>query len=266
MSYLSGISAEGLDFSRDGDWITYVAIPGGTLWRSKLDGSQRVQLTGAPMLAALPHWSPDGKRIAFAGQVPGRNWKIYSVSFDGGSPELLTQNERAELDATWHADGNSVVFGEAADSAQPTYIYSIDLRTRRVSQLPGSNGLCCPRVSPDSRFIAALSARGNVLMLFDIKTQKWAELPNVRINGYHSWSTDSKYICFLDTFTSGEQLASYRVRIADRKLERVADFTVPKGLMWGSFGPWSGLAPDGSPLFVRDISSEEIYALDLDLP
>ncbi len=29
---------------------------------------------------------------------------------------------------------------------------------------------------------------------------------------------------------------------------------------------WSGLAPDGTPLFVRDISTQEIYALDLQLP
>jgi hypothetical protein len=31
-------------------------------------------------------------------------------------------------------------------------------------------------------------------------------------------------------------------------------------------GPWSGIAPDGSPLFVRDLSTDEIYTLDLELP
>ena len=35
---------------------------------------------------------------------------------------------------------------------------------------------------------------------------------------------------------------------------------------YGEFGPWTGMAPDGSPLLVRDISSEEVYALDLQLP
>jgi hypothetical protein len=36
----------------------------------------------------------------------------------------------------------------------------------------------------------------------------------------------------------------------------------------GQFGPgsWTGLAPDDSLLFVRDISSQEIYSLDLQLP
>ena len=32
------------------------------------------------------------------------------------------------------------------------------------------------------------------------------------------------------------------------------------------YNGWSGLTPDGSPLFVRDVSNDEIYALDLELP
>jgi len=39
--FLSGISAEHLDFSRDGRWVAYVTFPEGILWRSKVDGSER---------------------------------------------------------------------------------------------------------------------------------------------------------------------------------------------------------------------------------
>jgi Tol biopolymer transport system component len=39
--FLSGASVEGLDFSRDGKWVTYVSFPEGTLWRSAVDGEQR---------------------------------------------------------------------------------------------------------------------------------------------------------------------------------------------------------------------------------
>jgi len=34
----------------------------------------------------------------------------------------------------------------------------------------------------------------------------------------------------------------------------------------GTIVPWLGLAPDDSPLFARDIGTQEIYALDVDLP
>jgi Tol biopolymer transport system component len=38
--YLSGISAEGLAFSRGGQWVTYTSYPDGILWQSKVDGSE----------------------------------------------------------------------------------------------------------------------------------------------------------------------------------------------------------------------------------
>ena len=84
--YFSGLSAEGLDFSADGIWITYTLFPEGTLWRSKMDGSERQQLTFAPMRAFLPRWSPNGKEIAFMGAAPGKPWRIFRIS--------AAQNER----------------------------------------------------------------------------------------------------------------------------------------------------------------------------
>jgi DNA-binding winged helix-turn-helix (wHTH) protein/Tol biopolymer transport system component len=63
--YLHGISAEALAFSPDGQWVTYTSYPDGLLWRSRLDGSERLQLTFPPMRAFLPRWSPDAKQIAF---------------------------------------------------------------------------------------------------------------------------------------------------------------------------------------------------------
>jgi hypothetical protein len=57
----------------------------------------------------------------------------------------------------------------------------------------------------------------------------------------------------------------FRVQISDRKLERILTL---KGLQQagGAFGSWTGLAPDESPLFVRDASIHEIYALDWETP
>ena len=95
LPYLSGISAECVSFSRDGQWVAYSTFPEGALWRSRIDGSDRLQLTLSPMQALQSSWSPDGKRIAFMGRSPGGYWRIYLVSSEGGAPEPLLPEENA---------------------------------------------------------------------------------------------------------------------------------------------------------------------------
>jgi len=57
--FLGGISAGELEVSPDGQWVAYTTYPDSTLWRSKLDGSGRLQLTFAPINGHEPRWSPD---------------------------------------------------------------------------------------------------------------------------------------------------------------------------------------------------------------
>jgi serine/threonine protein kinase/Tol biopolymer transport system component len=264
VTFLSGISAEGLDFSRDGKWVTYVTFPDGILWRSRVDGGDRLQLTNSSMNAALPRWSPDGKHIAFSGLTPGKNWNIFLISEDGGGPEKLTSSESSELDPNWSADGQSLVFGEIGGFPNAS-IHVLNLQTRQVSTLPGSQGLFSPRWSPDGRFINATSSDGFKISLFDLKTQSWKTLDNGHRCNYPMWSRDSNYIYFANPFENGTTF--YRLRVSDNKLEPVANTTnLTRGLASGIFGQWTGLTPDNSPLLLRDTSMQEIYALDVQWP
>lgn len=263
VTFLSGISAEGLDFSKDGKWVAYVTFPEGVLWRSRLDGSERLQLTNLPMKAALPRWSPDGKRIAFSGLAPGEAWKISVISADGGSPEKLMPGENAELDPNWSADGQSLVFGEFVGSPTSS-IYVLNLQTRQVSTLAGPKGLFSPRWSPDGRFISVTTHDGLKMLLFDLTTQAWKELDSGHSYNYPMWSRDAKYIYFSNPFENGTPF--YRLRVADGKLEHVANADLTRGVAWGTFGQWTGLAPDNSPLLIRDTSMQEIYSLDVQWP
>jgi len=262
--YLSGISAMGLDFSRDGEWFAYNNYADGTMWRSKVDGTQKLQLTFPPMQANLPRWSPDGKQIAFFGHPPGEPWQIYVVPAAGGLPQLICRRETNLADPNWSPDGKSLIFGGNGLSNQGSAVYVLDMKTRNVSKLPGSDGLFSPRWSPNGRYVVAITLDSLKLALFDFTTQKWTEVAKAKgFLGYPNWSRDGHYLYFLGILEKEE--GYFRVQISDRKLEQVLSL---KGFQQavGAFGNWSGLAPDESPLFVRDASIQEIYALDWEAP
>jgi eukaryotic-like serine/threonine-protein kinase len=263
LPYLSGISAEGVSFSRDGQWVTYITFPEGALWRSKLDGSEQMQLTYPPLQAYQPWWSPDGKKIAFMGASSGGRWHIYLIPAEGGSPEQLTSGAVDQTDPSWSPDGNSLAFGDQQDDPNKATIRLLDVNTRNVSVLTGSRGICCPRWSPDGRYIAAVGSPGvQNLMLFDFKAQKWQMLTKDTIN-FISWSRDGKTLYF-DTFLRTEP-AFYRVRMRDLRVERLLSF---HGLRRAQsvFGPWCGLTAEDAPLTVRDIGAQDVYALDWQAP
>jgi Tol biopolymer transport system component len=260
--YLSGISAMGLDFSRDGEWVAYNDASDGTMWRSRIDGTQKLQLVFAPMSAYLPRWSPDGKQVAFFGHPPGEPWQIYIIPAQGGAPELIYRTGTNLADPTWSPDGKSLAFGGNSLNNQGSAVYILDLKTRTASKLPDSDGLYSPRWSPDGRYIAAIPLDSLKLMIFDLNSQTWTECAKIFV-AYPTWSRNSRYIYF-DGSLDGEE-GYFRVRIADGKLERIFSL---KGFQaaGGAFGNWTGIAPDESPLLVRDASIQEIYALDWNTP
>jgi Tol biopolymer transport system component len=264
--YLPGLSAEGLAFSRDGKKLAYVTFPEGILWESRADGSERRQLTFAPMQAALPRWSPDGTRIVFTSRAPAKTWQIDVVAAEGGDPEQLTSGDSDSMDAVWSADGNSLIFcGEPyhlRESKEPG-IHILNLKTRHMTDVPGSEGLFSPRPSPDGRTLLAMSVYFDKLELYDFAERKWQELIKVQAE-YPSWTRDGKCIYFADTSSATQPV--YRVCLDDRKVEHIVDLSQAGTLAEGPFGWWTGIAPDDSILATRDIGIQEIYALDVKFP
>src|SRR5215471_18200296 len=89
------------------------SYPDHSLWRSRPDGSDRLQLTYPPMQVYYPFISPDGKRVAY-GNAKG---EIYLISMEGGQPQRVV--ERDAIAANWSSDGTLLVFTTARDPAHP---------------------------------------------------------------------------------------------------------------------------------------------------
>jgi hypothetical protein len=103
---------------------------------------------------------------------------------------------------------------------------------------------------------------GQKLMIYDVAAQKWSDLAKQNVNAIR-WSYDSQYVYF-DTQSNSDP-AIYRVRSSDHKLETVASLKNLRRVIL-PFWAWMGLTPDGSPLLMRDTGTQEVYALDLQLP
>lgn len=258
--YLGGVSAGPMDFSADRKWMAYISYPEMTLWRSRVDGSEKTQLTFPPVRAYGPRWSPDGSQIVFMDVAFDSLQRIRLTSATGGTAELLLlAHGSGESDPTWMPDGKSIVFSKfEADGSSA--IYNLDLKTRGLSTIPGSEGLFSPRVWRDGRYISALTLNDTKLMLFDANTKRWSSLAEGEDVGFNEWSHDGKYIYFRETRNGAGELV--RVRIQDRVVEHVLslkDFPQLSDI----FAAWIGLAPDDAPLLMRNRSVQEIYALEL---
>ena len=255
--YLSGISAEFVEFSRDKEWITYVTFPDGILWRSRPDGSDRLQLTRPPMQAIVPSWSPDGRHIVFTALSPGMPSRAYIVSSTGAAVRPVFPEPHNHAIASWSADGTSILISYVYYlETTPLGLTIVHLATHNVERLPGTEDLWQAQWSPDGRYIAAKTTDGHAIMLFDSRTQKWMEVARSDV-AYLRWSPDGRYVYFKRI---GTNMAFMRVRITDHKVEEVVSLKDIRGTGY-SGGFWVGLTPQNEALYLRDTGTQEIYAL-----
>ena len=100
-------------------------------------------------------------------------------------------------------------------------------------------------------------------MTLDFKSGDWSDLLTTEVVEFMP-SPDGKYIYYT---TGGLDPSAMRLRLADHKVEaltslkdlrRVADYDTNTTQL--------SVAPDGSPVFTRDIGTQEIYALTVKWP
>lgn len=124
------------------------------LWIVGKDGGEARRLTSNEGQESQPHFSPDGKVIAFTAQYDG-NTDVYTLSVEGGQPQRLTWHPGADVVTGWTPDGNSILFASARESV-PTK----ESRIFKINKNGGmEEALIIPRavageISEDGKYMA----------------------------------------------------------------------------------------------------------------
>jgi len=266
-SWLRGASVGHLNYSPDGEWVTFVTFTDGVLWRLRSDGTLPLRLAESPAMAFAPVFSPDGTRIAYHDARDIRGSTICVVPRDGGVPLSLTTGDDSA--ASWFPDGNSILYLHRVvagnPATDPAGIYRIDLRTRRKDLIPHSQAKSDPILSPDGRYIAAPSEDFLHLKLYSFATQQWTDLATGAFLRNPRWSRDSQFVYFQDYYEGSDQ-PIYRIRIADGKKEKIAtSVQFQRSDVFHGY-LFQALAPDGQPLVSMLRNKSDLYSLDLELP
>lgn len=126
----------------------------GDLWLVKEDGSEPRRLTSHRAPSVHPHFSPDGKWIAFSAARYG-NHDVFVIPSTGGEARRLTWNSAGDTVAGWTRDSQRVVFSSPRGRVYPgtPSLYTVPLDGGIAEPLPADWGFA-GSFSPDGKKFA----------------------------------------------------------------------------------------------------------------
>lgn len=116
--FFSSISAQGTRLLRQPTMSqTHIAYTyGGDLWVTELATQITLRLTSTGAVEEDPHFSPDGKTIAFTSNRAG-NDDVYTVAVTGGDPQKMSWYPSASNARGWTPDGSRILYASTRETA-----------------------------------------------------------------------------------------------------------------------------------------------------
>jgi Tol biopolymer transport system component len=250
LPYLDDLSMIEFVISPDRQWMAYSEYPSRHLWKSRLDGSERVQLTNSYGL--MQQWSPDGKWLAYS------DWgNVYLVSAEGGPPQKLTPDGADGVAPSWFPDGKSIAFNNFPDPNKPFRIHVLNLATRRISDMPGADRYYVPSWSPNGKYMVAMAQNPSRMVLYSAQTKTWKDLRTFDVPwGYWVWANDSKSIYMGQT--QGEN-GIYQLTVPEGEWKQLCGLEGVNDPQ--SLDSFMSLTPDGQPAIMSRTGVGQIYSL-----
>jgi tricorn protease len=129
-------------------------IYGGDLWITGRNGGEARRLSSTPAQESDPHFSPDGRWIAFTSDRSGSGC-VYVVSSEGGTPNRLTWHASPAFARGWTNDGKRVLYASSRETAPSAFnrLWTISTQGGPSTLLPAPWGFD-GAYAPDSKRMA----------------------------------------------------------------------------------------------------------------
>ena len=150
---------------------------------SRLDGSNRQNITNNPAIDTSPTWSPSGRQIAFVSSREGAGGQIHICDSDGANVRRIVKEGGIADMPAWSPDGRWIAFHWMPRQAENFDIYVAEVSSGRIYQLTSDSGSNeSPSWAPDSRHLTFQSNRDGSSQIY-IMLADGAELRKITSQG-----------------------------------------------------------------------------------
>jgi hypothetical protein len=182
--------------SPDGKWLAYDSDRDGirNVYVARADATAPRRVSGEGY-AAVPSWSPDGRRLTFikADQRRARVWNVWVADLQSGRLSQVSHHRTGQAwRAPWFPDGERIAYSVE----DRLVIANVHTGTSRAYRSPRRGRLVrTPAVSPDGRSIV-FQVHGDGAWVLDVPTGEMRRVLADPSAEEFAWSPDGKQVAY----------------------------------------------------------------------
>ena len=229
---LGGENVLGPSISRHGHRLAYQqGVYDSNIWRIDVQGSTGGNRSPAKLIASTrfeggPHFSPDGKSIAFCSDRSA-NSEIWICDSDGSNCVQLTFFDGHTCTPRWAPDGQHIAFDSRPEGHSDIYVIDLEYRVPRRLTTDTANDVV-PSWSNDGRWIYFASNRSGSWQVWRMPAEGGSAVQITQNGGFAAFESPDGQFVYYAKFT---EPGIWRVPVEGGEETLVLDLLQPG--LWG---------------------------------